>query len=234
MPVCVSASRWECLGSSVKVYWTVAGVRLSEMTNFTSFTASLNTHNTAHLNWTNACSQKSEYIVLRWVWNVWPTACPEIVTDIGVYLWDVLSTIIIVTITVPFTTQVYYLIRALIRWCDDLPAKITHVPVAAVPVLNTPDDGGLRPKHVAWLCRNKTCTVLHQVGFYLTCTMMHENKIKICTGCSWNRRPCVRYVLYGSEQRENGPSMWVFILTNFHGSMNSFLLPGYLFLCLYF
>ena len=40
----------------------------------------------------------------------------------------------------------------------------THVPVAAVLVLNTPDDGRLRPKHVEWLCRNKTCTVLHQVG----------------------------------------------------------------------
>ena len=37
--------------------------------------------------------------------------------------------------------------RALIR-CDDLPATITHVPVAAVLVLNTPDDGRLRPKHV--------------------------------------------------------------------------------------
>jgi len=31
-------------------------------------------------------------------------------------------------------------------------------------VLNTPDDGRLRPKHVEWLCRNSTCTVLHQVG----------------------------------------------------------------------
>ena len=40
----------------------------------------------------------------------------------------------------------------------------THVPVAAVLVLNTPDDGRLRPKHVEWSCRNKTCTVLHQVG----------------------------------------------------------------------
>ena len=57
---------------------------------------------------------------------------------------------------------------ALIRWRDDLPATITHVPVAAVPVLNTPDDGRLRPKHVEWLYRNKTRTVLHQVGFYLT------------------------------------------------------------------
>ena len=31
--------------------------------------------------------------------------------------------------------------KALIRTCDDLPATITHVPVAAVLVLNTPDDG---------------------------------------------------------------------------------------------
>ena len=53
---------------------------------------------------------------------------------------------------------------ALIRRCDDLPATITHVPVAAVLVSNTPNDGRLRPKHVEWLCRNKTCTVLHQVG----------------------------------------------------------------------
>ena len=37
---------------------------------------------------------------------------------------------------------------ALIRRCDDLPATITHVPVAAVLVLNTPDDGRLSPKHV--------------------------------------------------------------------------------------
>ena len=38
--------------------------------------------------------------------------------------------------------------EALIRRCDDLPATITHVPVAAVLVLNIPDDGRLRPKHV--------------------------------------------------------------------------------------
>ena len=37
---------------------------------------------------------------------------------------------------------------ALIRRCDDLPATITHVTVAAVLVLNTPDNGCLRPKHV--------------------------------------------------------------------------------------
>jgi hypothetical protein len=38
-------------------------------------------------------------------------------------------------------------VPALIRRCDDLPATITHVPVAVVLVLNTPDDGRLRPKH---------------------------------------------------------------------------------------
>ena len=52
----------------------------------------------------------------------------------------------------------------LIRRCDDWPTTITHVTVAAVLVLNTPDDGRLSPKHVEWPCRNKTCTVLHQVG----------------------------------------------------------------------
>ena len=36
--------------------------------------------------------------------------------------------------------------------------------MAAVLVLKTPDDGRLRSKHVQWPCRNKTCTVLHQVG----------------------------------------------------------------------
>ena len=39
-------------------------------------------------------------------------------------------------------------VPALIRRCDDLPATITHVPVAAVLVLNTPDYERLRPKHV--------------------------------------------------------------------------------------
>ena len=61
-------------------------------------------------------------------------------------------------------TSPYYGRKALIRRCDDLPTTIIHVPVAAVLVLNTPDDGRLRPKHVEWSCRNKTCTVLHQVG----------------------------------------------------------------------
>jgi hypothetical protein len=40
------------------------------------------------------------------------------------------------------------LLGDIIRRCDDLPAMITHVPVAAVLVLNIPDDGRLHPKHV--------------------------------------------------------------------------------------
>ena len=47
-----------------------------------------------------------------------------------------------------FISAVTLPVPALIRRCDDLPATITHVPVAAVLVLNTPDDGRLRPKHV--------------------------------------------------------------------------------------
>jgi len=37
-------------------------------------------------------------------------------------------------------------VPALIRRCDDLPATTTHVPVAAVLVLNTADDGALAPE----------------------------------------------------------------------------------------
>ena len=37
-------------------------------------------------------------------------------------------------------------VPALIRRCDDLPTTITHVPMAAVLVLNTPDDGRLTPE----------------------------------------------------------------------------------------
>ena len=37
-------------------------------------------------------------------------------------------------------------VPTLVRRCDDLPATITHVPVAAVLVLNTPDDGRLMPE----------------------------------------------------------------------------------------
>jgi len=46
--------------------------------------------------------------------------------------------------------SLYMFWKALIRRCDDWPTTITHVPVAAVLVLNTPDDGRLRPKHVEW------------------------------------------------------------------------------------
>jgi len=70
---------------------------------------------------------------------------------------------------------------ALIRRCDDLPATITHVPVAAVLVLNTPDDGSLHPKHVEWLCRNRICAVLHQVGVSFDLYYdARKHKIKNC------------------------------------------------------
>jgi len=59
----------------------------------------------------------------------------------------------------------------------------THVPVAAVLVLNTPDDGRLRPKDVEWPRRNKTCTVLHQVGVSFDLyydARKHKIKINLC------------------------------------------------------
>ena len=68
-------------------------------------------------------------------------------------------------------------VPALIRRCDDWPTTITHVPVAAVLVLNTPDDERLRPKYVEWPCRNKTCTVLHQVGVFIWLTLAISSKI---------------------------------------------------------
>ena len=72
-----------------------------------------------------------------------------------------------------------------------------HVPVAAVLVLNTPDDGRLRPKHVEWPCRNKTCTVLHQVGvsFDLFITLLsvpnHRNVLKSGRQVT---RPCFNHI----------------------------------------
>ena len=57
---------------------------------------------------------------------------------------DLPATITHVPVALPYKHSV----PALIRRCDDLPATISHVPVAAVLVLNTPDDGRLRPKHV--------------------------------------------------------------------------------------
>ena len=39
-----------------------------------------------------------------------------------------------------------FIYNALFWRCDDLPATITHVPVAAVLVLNTPDEGRLTPE----------------------------------------------------------------------------------------
>ena len=82
----------------------------------------------------------------------------------------------------------------LIRRCDDLPATITHVPVAAVLVLNTPDDGRLRPKHVEWPCRNKTCTVLHQVGvsFDLSISSLYSFSYFLTSFVFAHSTPCLQ------------------------------------------
>ena len=53
--------------------------------------------------------------------------------------------------------------------------------MAAVLVLNTPDDRRLRPKHIELLCRNQTpgqCCI--KLVFHLTYTMMHgSTKLKL-------------------------------------------------------
>ena len=53
--------------------------------------------------------------------------------------------------------------------------------------------GAWRPKHVEWLCRNKTCTVLHQVGvsFDLYCdAQKHKIKTSKRLGpISWKWKP---------------------------------------------
>ena len=76
---------------------------------------------------------------------------------------------------------------SLIWWCDDLPATITPVPGAAVPVfLILLMMGAWRPKHVEWLCRNKTCTVLHQVGVLFDWhvgQLTDTNRLSIIAAC---------------------------------------------------
>jgi hypothetical protein len=47
---------------------------------------------------------------------------------------------------------------------SEFAATITHVPVAAVLVLNTPDDGRLTPETCRVTAEIKPCIVLHQVG----------------------------------------------------------------------
>ena len=64
--------------------------------------------------------------------------------------------------------------------CVIVAGKSSHLLISA-GVLNTPDDGRLRPKHVEWTCRNKTCTVLHQVGVSFDLYYdARKHKIKIC------------------------------------------------------
>ena len=74
--------------------------------------------------------------------------------------------------------------------------------MAAVLVLNTPDDGRLHPKHVEWLCRN-----LHSVAsswcFHLTCTMMHGS-----TKLKWSLGSCPSFFLQrGSRISSSWPPL---------------------------
>jgi len=60
--------------------------------------------------------------------------------------------------------------------------------------------GAWRPKHVEWPCRNKTCTVLHQVGvsFDLYCDAQKQEikKWRTCLMKSWNTEPDTVHSLY--------------------------------------
>ena len=103
--------------------------------------------------------------------------------------------------------------EALIMRCDDWPTTITHVPVAAVLVLNTPDDGRLHPKHVEWLCRNKTCTVLHQVGVSLDWQNNFQTGDNIWTHTCHRRVQMLFYCFsFIDSFKRNG----VLHVTNFH------------------
>jgi len=57
----------------------------------------------------------------------------------------------------------------------------THVPIAAVPVSNTPDDGCLRPKRYSDSAEIKTAQCCIKLVFHLTYTMMHGNRKLKCT-----------------------------------------------------
>ena len=91
------------------------------------------------------------------------------------------------------------------------PSPSPYLTVAAVPVLNTPDDGRLRPKHVEWPCRDKNCTVLHQVGvsfgtnsFLITSLSYSSTCFEHC--CA--HRQEVKIVLYSICYRHTETSEW--------------------------
>ena len=71
--------------------------------------------------------------------------------------------------------------------------------------------GAWRPKHVEWLCRNKTCTVLHQVGvsFDLSlCVLGHVLRCHICSlssvrFCQWQH---VKWACVWALSRRTAPS----------------------------
>jgi hypothetical protein len=66
---------------------------------------------------------------------------------------------------------------------------ITHVPVAAVLVLNTPDDGRLRPKHVDWprTIKPAQCCIKLVFSFDLTSIGLSPGGSAYFT-CKWNMK----------------------------------------------
>ena len=85
--------------------------------------------------------------------------------------------------------------------------------MAAVLVLNTLDDGRLRPKHVEWPCRNKTCTVLHQVGvsFVLnSVTVFLQQKHYLAESLStcWREYIPPRFILATYDQTDLQPTTY--------------------------
>ena len=63
-----------------------------------------------------------------------------------------------------------------------------------------------RPKHVDWLCWNKTCTVLHQVGvlFAFYCLWSH-----LSGSLMTNRIFCLRWKFQNWSDTSNSDKMWM-------------------------
>ena len=71
--------------------------------------------------------------------------------------------------------------------------------------------GAWRPKHVEWLCRNKTCTVLHQVGvlFDLNSTALLDDLIFVCV--------CIKNAVLLNDHQET----WTCRMISFQGPVAS-------------
>ena len=104
--------------------------------------------------------------------------------------------------------------------------------MAAVLVLNTPDDGRLRPKHVEWPCRNKTCTVLHQVG------VSFENIFNLPGDKLTINTPILYCIYFSSYSQQKFPNTYVsFFLLRYNNTLQWRICCGkavYTAFCYYF